>query len=271
MAVGCDGPPKVSLTSAFRRPFAHRGLHDSCRPDDPDKAFENTQAAFEAAISVGFGIECDVRAAEGGMPVVFHDREIPAGLPFAGRPVASLSSEEIRRFSYSDGGPLLTFADFLAAVGGRVPILAELKFDREAGDPRFLASVSKLSTSYSGALALMSFEPQPLAELMRLASEVPRGLVAKRYDEDPTEVARLGASEAQRRSVASELAAIGGSFVAYDLPGLASLPPGALSLAEGDMLFAWTVRSSSDLELARRLVDAPICEGEAARLLISTR
>ena len=90
MAVGCDGPPKVHLTSEFRIPFAHRGLHDSCRPDEPDKAFENTLAAFEAAISVGFGIECDVRAAEGGMPVVFHDREIPAGLPFAGRPVASL-------------------------------------------------------------------------------------------------------------------------------------------------------------------------------------
>ena len=271
MAVGCDGPPKVLLSSAFRRPFAHRGLHDGSRPDDPDKAFENTLAAFEAAIAVGFGIECDVRDAEGGLPVVFHDREIPAGLPFAGRPVASLGNEEILRFSYSDGGPLLTFADFLAAVGGRVPILAELKFDGEAGDPRFLASVAGLASGYGGALALMSFEPQPLAELGRLAGAVPRGLVAKRFDEDPADVARLGASEARRRSTASDLPAIGGSFVAYDLPGLASLPPGALGLAEGDMLFAWTVRSSSDLELSQRLVDAPICESEAARLLISPR
>ncbi len=271
MAIARDDPPKVLLSSAYRRPFAHRGLHDGCRPEEPDKAFENTLTAFEAAIAVGFGIECDIRAAEGGLPVVFHDRDIPVGLPFAGRPVASLGNEEVGGLNYCDGSPLLTFASFLAAVGGRVPILAELKFDCKAGDPKFLAAIAELASGYRGALALMSFEPQPLAELMRLAGAVPRGLVARRFDEDPAEVTRLGPSEARRRSMACDLAAIGGSFVAYDLPGLARLPPGTLSLAEGDMLFAWTVRSSSDLQLAEQLVDAPICEGEAARLLIASR
>lgn len=258
----------MKLPDEFRRPIAHRGLHDGCGPEADGKVFENTLTAFEAAIATGFGIECDVRAAAGGLPVVFHDATVPDGLPFARRSVSSISQEEIGRFRYIDGSPLLTFSEFLKAVSGRAPVLAELKFDGKPADPAFLTAIADAASGYGGPLALMSFEPLPLFQLMKLLPQVPRGLVAKWFDEDPTSVARLGPDEALRRSRASDLEAIGGSFVAYELSGLASLPPGHLKLAQDDMIFTWTVRSADDLELAQKLADAPICEGEAAKLLM---
>src|SRR4051794_38019687 len=49
--------------------FAHRGLHG---PDVP----ENSLAAFEEAIALGAGIECDVRLSGDGSAVVVHDSNL---------------------------------------------------------------------------------------------------------------------------------------------------------------------------------------------------
>jgi len=57
--------------AAFIRPIAHRGLHSARKG-----IIENTGPAFEAAIAKGYGIECDVRAAADGLPVVFHDERL---------------------------------------------------------------------------------------------------------------------------------------------------------------------------------------------------
>ena len=54
--------------AAFLKPIAHRGLHDAAKG-----RIENTAPAFEAALAKGYGIECDVRPAACGTPMVFHD------------------------------------------------------------------------------------------------------------------------------------------------------------------------------------------------------
>src|SRR4051794_2489822 len=51
------------------RGFAHRGLHGSDVP-------ENSLAAFESAVALGAGIECDVRLTSDGSAVVFHDADL---------------------------------------------------------------------------------------------------------------------------------------------------------------------------------------------------
>src|SRR5690606_1314554 len=53
------------------RPIAHRGLHDLNRT-----RWENTRAAFQAAIDHGFAIECDVHLTADRVPVVFHDSDL---------------------------------------------------------------------------------------------------------------------------------------------------------------------------------------------------
>ena len=59
----------MPLDAAFLKPIAHRGLHDPAR-------IENSAAAFEAAIAHGYGIECDLRPAACGTPMVFHDETL---------------------------------------------------------------------------------------------------------------------------------------------------------------------------------------------------
>jgi glycerophosphoryl diester phosphodiesterase len=49
-------------------PVAHRGLHVASRG-----VIENTASAFEAAIAKNYAVECDVQAALGDEPVIFHD------------------------------------------------------------------------------------------------------------------------------------------------------------------------------------------------------
>ena len=55
----------------FLRPIAHRGLHSAKRG-----IIENTEPAFAEAIAKGYGIECDLRPATGGLPIVFHDETL---------------------------------------------------------------------------------------------------------------------------------------------------------------------------------------------------
>ena len=70
-------------------PFAHRGLHG------PDTGPENSLAAFDAAISAGYGIECDLRLLADGEVVVFHDADLTRLTGRGGR-IEDLRSADLR-------------------------------------------------------------------------------------------------------------------------------------------------------------------------------
>jgi glycerophosphoryl diester phosphodiesterase len=104
--------------ATFLRPIAHRGLHDIRRG-----VAENTGPAFEAAIRRGYGIECDVRPAAGGLPVVFHDETLDRLIDGRG-PVANIGARHLKTLRHRVGGaPIMNLAEFLDLIGGRVPLL----------------------------------------------------------------------------------------------------------------------------------------------------
>lgn len=83
--------------------LAHRGAH-ARHP-------ENTLAAFEAALALGFdGIETDVRVTADGQCVLVHDRVLPGA-----RPVAALSHAAL---AAALGHPVPTLAEALEALPG---------------------------------------------------------------------------------------------------------------------------------------------------------
>src|SRR5438552_649478 len=114
----------------YLRAIAHRGLHDRAKG-----RIENTAPAFLAAIERGYGIECDLQAAKDGTPMVFHDDKLdrlmrgPGGVP--GRAPGRISQQtpaSLARLRYKgQDARILTFAEFLDLVGGRVPLLVEVK------------------------------------------------------------------------------------------------------------------------------------------------
>jgi glycerophosphoryl diester phosphodiesterase len=99
------------------RIISHRGEHDNRR------RFENTLAAFDAAVDAGvWGIELDLRWTHDRVPVVFHDpdaRRLFNQAATIGRmPLAAIKE----RF------PLIpTLADVVERYGGRVHLMMEIK------------------------------------------------------------------------------------------------------------------------------------------------
>lgn len=247
----------------FLRPIAHRGLHDSAKG-----IIENTRPAFESAIAKGYGIECDLQPAADGTPLVFHDLELGRLTAGSGL-ITELLPGCAAKVPFKDANVtgILSFADLLALIGGRVPLLAEIKSEWNEPNPAFMAKIANLATAYTGPLALMSFDPAVMAEMRSLAPSIPRGIVTGSYrypDGRPWYPHQL--SDARRNALANleESVPADPYFYAYDVRALPSPVAQRIRNDLGLPLFTWTVRTEAQRETARLHADAPIFEGYEA-------
>ena len=132
------------------RDFAHRGLWSKHIP-------ENSLSAFEAAARRGYAIELDVRPTKDGAIVVFHDDDLKR---MCGRNalVRSLTLRELRSLRLKGTDEVIpSLTEVLKLVGGRVPLLIEIKGERP--DPKFCLALSDLLDTYGGEFAIESFSP----------------------------------------------------------------------------------------------------------------
>jgi glycerophosphoryl diester phosphodiesterase len=249
--------------ATFLRPTAHRGLHDAARG-----LVENTAPAFEAAIAKGYGIECDLQPAAGGVPLVFHDETLERLVEGSGR-VADLATGCARklRFKGADVVGILTFAELLKLVSGRVPLLVEVKSNWSEPNPAFLANIANLAAAYGGPVALMSFDPAVMAQMRNLAPGIPRGIVTGPYrypDGKPWYPDTL--TDARREALANiaESGPADPYFYAYDVRALPSPVATRIRRELGLPLFTWTVRTEDERTSAAQYADAPIFEGYEA-------
>jgi len=237
-----------------KRAIAHRGLHAKSRG-----VIENSLAAALAAIEKNYAIECDVQLAGDGEAVVFHDETLDR-LTGVNARLCDLTSREIAEIRFRDGdGKIPLFSDFLATVAGRVPLLVEIK-SRFDGDMRLAARVAALSASYSGALALQSFDPAVLMQLRSAGTDRPLGLIAQARYDDP-EWRKLSAEERLALAVLAHYGQTRPDFLAWHV---ADLPHAAATLwreALGRPLLTWTVRDADEGKRATRFADQIIFEG----------
>ena len=253
---------KVSLPKDFLRlPLAHRGYHDKAKG-----VIENAPAAFRAAIAAGYGIELDIQLSADGQAVVFHDDSLDRVAEATGlvqdRTAAELG--RIRLKGSSDTIP--TLGETLALVGGRVPLLIELKDQSgimtgtDAALERATAAALK---GYSGPAALMSFNPDTVTCLATVAPDWPRGIVTCAWA--PEDAEPLGEARAADLRQITDYDRSGSSFISHELADL-ERPRVAALKAQGATLLTWTVRSPADEAFARRFVDNITFEGYAAPL-----
>ena len=246
----------MRLPDAFRRPIAHRGLHDATRG-----RLENTAPAFEAAIAAGYGIECDLRPASDGTPFVFHDARLERLVDAAGS-LVSLSPEQLSALRYrGQDTAVLTYGVLLELTAGKVPLLVEIKSDWDEPDRRFLSAVGQLSVAYQGPIALMSFDPAVITAMRELAPAVHRGIVAGRFEGPNWWPDKIDPARAYRLTHCLEAGPAQPSFIAYHVD---ALPTAVTRFAREVMrlpLFAWTVRNGDQLRRAAAWADAPIFEG----------
>jgi glycerophosphoryl diester phosphodiesterase len=245
---------------AFLRPIAHRGLHDAARG-----VIENTGPAFEAAVARDYGIECDLRPAGAGLPVVFHDETLDRLIDGTG-PLAALSARDVKGLRYrgDPGTSPLVFAELLDLVSGRVPLLAEVKSEWEPPDMAFLGTIATLAGAYKGPLALMSFDPAVMKALKDLAPGVPRGIVSGLYMNGAGTQrwpGKIDDERAFRLTHLLESAPVEPHFYAYDVRALPTPVTRFVREVLGLPLFTWTVRTEEDRRTAAQWADAPIFEG----------
>jgi glycerophosphoryl diester phosphodiesterase len=222
-------------------PFAHRGLHGAGR-------VENSRAAFEAAMAAGHGIELDVQSSFDGEAMVFHDYELKRLTGVEGR-LGELSAAELRRIRLAGGDSIPTLAEVLGLVGGRVPLLIEVKSPRRRV-ARLCLAVYRAIEGYRGPLAVMSFNPEVGRWFRRNAPRVLRGLVV-------TESGKKGPRGLLERHIA--LWSARPDFLAYDIRDLPSRFA-ARQRRRGLPVYTWTVRSNADRVRAAAFADQIIYE-----------
>jgi glycerophosphoryl diester phosphodiesterase len=235
------------------RPIAHRGYHDAAKG-----RIENTLSAVRAAVDRGFAIECDLQVTADGEAIAFHDdmldRLTDAHGAVGDRVLAELKGVRLR--GTEDRIP--TLGELLETVGGRAPLVIELK-SRWNGDRRLERAVAPILTGYRGRAAAMSFDPASMRAMRRLAPDLPRGLVADHFDDGPN----WGHLSALRRFALRNLlaaASVAPAFVSY---GIHALPaPAPLLLHRlGLPLITWTIRTEAQRAKARRYADQITFEG----------
>ncbi|KAA9007109.1 glycerophosphodiester phosphodiesterase family protein [Histidinibacterium aquaticum] len=244
------------------RSFAHRGLHDVA-----NGVIENSRAAVQAAIDAGYGIEIDVQLSADGEAMVFHDYGLER-LTGAEGPVARRSAAELGALTLAGSAPrqgIPTLTEILELVAGRVPVLVEIKDQDGALGPKvgpLEKAVARALSRYPGPVAVMSFNPHSMAEMQRLAPEVPRGLTTCRFDAEDWPTIPQARRDALREI--PDFETVGASFVSHraedaNSDRLARLRDG------GAAILCWTVRSEEAERQARQHVDAITFEGYRPR------
>jgi len=242
--------------AAFLRPMAHRGLHDEARG-----IIENTAPAFTAAIAKGYGIECDLRPAADGTPMVFHDLELER-LIDAPRRISDYTPQALRSLTYrGTGESILPFSDFLDLASGRVPLLVEIKSEWDEPDPVFLKAIVRRAAAYRGPLALMSFDPAVMAAVRSLNPAIPRGIVAGIYDGPGWWLDRLDATRAFRLSHLLESGPAEPDFYSYHVKALPTPVTRFVREVLKIPLFTWTVRTAAERAVAGDWADVMTFEG----------
>ena len=238
---------KVKPDPALLCDYAHRGLHGGGVP-------ENSLAAFELACKEGFGIELDVQLSADGVVMVFHDYTLTR-MTGVDKKLCQLSAAELQTLSLAGTDQTIpTFSQVLSLVGGRVPILVELK--GESIDTSLCAKVALELNAYGGRYCLESFNPLLIGKMRKFLPEAFRGLLY-------TNVCRDKKKKSLLNRVISTMALNGiakPDFIAYNERDRESLPVRLATKFYSTPKFVWTVRSEEGMALAHTLGESPIFE-----------
>lgn len=253
---------RVPLPESFLRlPIAHRALHDRTAG-----RIENSPAAIRAAVAAGYAIEVDLQLSRDGVAMVFHDEELDRLTDETG-PVNARSAEDLGRIRLTDSADRIpTLAQVLALIDGRVPLLIELKdqtLSMGPTDGRLEAATARTLAGYRGDVAVMSFNPDSIAHMARLAPQLPRGITTSAYDPDAW--APLPPATCDRLRAIPDYDPTLASFISHEAADLAR-PRVAELKAQGAAVLCWTIRSPEAEAQARTVAGNVTFEGYAAQL-----
>lgn len=153
--------------------YAHRGLHGFGAP-------ENSMRAFELALNAGFGVELDVHLLKDGKLAVIHDSLLVRTTGLAGRIEDLRATDLCSCYLEGTDQTIPELEDVLRLFNGRVPLIIELKCDRN-NFAELCAAVCDAMKEYPGAFCLESFDPRCIYWLRKNRPDVIRGQLTENY------------------------------------------------------------------------------------------
>ncbi len=160
--------------------YAHRGLHNN-NADAP----ENSLKAFTLAVDKKYGIELDVQLTKDLVPIVFHDYNLKRACQ-AEVTVSTLTYEELKEYKlFQSEERIPTLKEVLELVGGRVPLIIELKIPWKAD--RLCSRVAELLSDYKGFYVIESFNPFGLMWYKKHHPKVIRGQLSTDFIKEKIE------------------------------------------------------------------------------------
>ncbi len=155
---------------------AHRGFHD-----DNKTVPENSMAAYRLAVEKGFGIELDVRLTRDGKLICMHDRNLKraAGVDKNADELDWQEMKDLRLFGSEERIPL--FEEVLRMVGGRVPIVMEIKAESSDMAGKTSEAAALMLDSYQGPVCMESFHPAAVSWFKKNRPETLRGQLSERF------------------------------------------------------------------------------------------
>lgn len=232
----------------LNNPVAHRGFHNA----DQGIA-ENSLSSFSAAINHGFSIELDLRFSADEIPMVFHDEGLQrmTGIDAL---VAHKPAQELKMI------PLLGSSDFIPTlsetlnfVGGKVPLVIEIKPAKIPRD-RTIDILLTILQDYQGEFCLQSFDPFILKSLIKKAPQIVRGQLGMKNPPAGLSSFRKAMLRYMPFNPVTRP-----DYIGYDIRDIEYLTVRGRKKPK-QALLAWTVKSDTDLEKARRYADNVIFE-----------
>ena len=252
----------ITLPNAFlTTPLAHRGYHDfdtGCP--------ENSIAAFVAAIDSGYGIELDVQFSGDGQAMVFHDYDLDRMTAEAGAAKLRTAADLGRVKLNNSDETIPTLAQVLKVIGGRTPVLVEIKDQDGALGPNVGAleqATASVVAGYDGPVAVMSFNPNSVDAMAKHAPNVPRGLTTGSFKPENWRQVPKSVRQFLRDIPNAEQAKIG--FISHQVTDLQRHMVREIR-ARGTPVLYWTVKSQADEDTARQFADNITFEGYRANI-----
>jgi glycerophosphoryl diester phosphodiesterase len=221
---------------------AHRGFHGNGVP-------ENGKTAFLNAIELGYPIETDVQLSSDLVPVCFHDDNLKR-VTGVDSLIWDKSLEEIKRLRLFDTDEqILTLEEFLNFVDGRVPLLIEIKTQRN--NKVVVEKVIDLLKNYKGEYVIQSFDPRIMGYVRKINPQIIRGqLMCKERHENLSFIADKLLSNGYLNFLSKP------DFINMNQKFL----PVCKRITKGKRLLCWTVRSEEEESVALKHVDSYVFE-----------
>lgn len=249
MLSGRNGKKGLDLLWGWN--YAHRGLHGTGIP-------ENSMAAFREAVEHGYGIELDVHLMRDGNLAVIHDASLKrtAG---ADVKIEDLTAEQLPKYHLEGTAQTVPlFSQVLTLVAGKVPLIIELKSERNNFEALTAAAVQAME-GYNGIWCMESFDPRCVRSLRKQHPQVIRGQLSENFLKTPD----LKAPKALKLAMALLLPNFltKPDFVAYRFSDRKLFSNRICCDLWGLQEVNWTIKTQEDLDAAMAAGALAIFEG----------